>query len=78
LTPRDDARRAGTKMVHTGLDLVGLFDAANADENDGLSAEEAKATRQLAENFAAIDGNGDELLQLGEIIGAVRALGRGR
>jgi peroxiredoxin len=78
LTPRDDARRAGTKMVRTGLDLVAIFDSANGDGDDGLSAEEASGYSQLANNFAAIDSSGDERLQLGEIIAAMRALGRGR
>jgi hypothetical protein len=78
MLPRDDERKAGKKMVRTGLDLVGIFDQANADGDDGLSAKEAEGTRRLADNFAAIDGNGDARLQLGEILAAVRTLGRNR
>jgi peroxiredoxin len=78
LTPRDDSRQAGTKIVHTGLDLVGIFDGADADGDLGLSAEEAKPYDRLVDNFALIDGDGDKLLQLREIIAAVAAMGRVR
>ncbi len=78
LTPRDDSRRAGTKVVHTGLDLVGIFDGADANGDLGLSAEEAEPYDRLANNFALIDGDGDKLLQLREIIATVAAMGRGR
>jgi peroxiredoxin len=77
--PRDDTREAGTKMVTTGLDLVGLFDAADRDHNAGLNAEEMEsANKQMAEHFAEIDRDGDQLVQLGELATALRAFGRGR
>jgi peroxiredoxin len=76
LLPRDDDRRAGSKVVQTGLDLIGTFDQANADGDNGLSAKEAAGNRLLAANFAGIDRDGDELLQLGEILSAARRLGR--
>ncbi|TWT65901.1 thiol-disulfide oxidoreductase [Posidoniimonas polymericola] len=69
--PRDDARRAGSKPVHTGQDLVGMFDLADADHNGGLSVEEATANERLTKHFALIDTSGDKLLQLGEILTAV-------
>jgi peroxiredoxin len=76
ILPRDDARKAGTKMVTTGLDLVGIFDASDRDGNLGLSEKETVGVPQLNEHFAAIDGNGDQLLQLREIVAAVKAAGR--
>jgi peroxiredoxin len=76
ILPRDDARRAGTKPVRTGFDLVGLFDAADVDRDDALSADEAAGLERLAQDFALIDRDGDERLRLGEILAAVRALGR--
>jgi len=33
---RDDNRRTGTKPVRTGLDKIGMFDGADADQNAGL------------------------------------------
>jgi peroxiredoxin len=72
--PRDDTRKAGKKPIKTGLDIVGLFDAADSDHNDGLSETEASAHELLKQHFAAIDQDHDDLLQLGEILGAARAL----
>jgi peroxiredoxin len=74
MLPRDDARKAGKKPVLTGLDLVGKFDEADADHNGGLSETEASANELLKQNFGAIDQNGDQLLQLNEIVAAVRAM----
>ena len=74
ILPRDDARKAGKKPVLTGLDLVGKFDAADADRNGGLNEAEASANELLKQHFATIDLNHDQLLQLGEILAAVRAL----
>lgn len=76
--PRDDARKAGSKPVQTGLDLVGLFDSADVDHDNGLSADEAAGLKKLKDNFAAIDRDGDERLQLGEILGAAAAMRRGK
>jgi peroxiredoxin len=78
IMPRDENRKAGTKPVRTGLDVVGQFDAADADGDAGLSQDEAKGNPLIAARFAAIDADGDELLQLGEILTAVGKLGRGR
>lgn len=71
MQPRDDSRRAGSKPVHTGQDLVGMFDQADADHNGGLSVEEATANERLTKHFTLIDTSGDKLLQLGEILTAV-------
>jgi peroxiredoxin len=74
ILPRDDTRKAGKKPIKTGLDIVGLFDAADADHNGGLSDAEASVHELLKQHFAAIDKDHDHLLQLGEILGAARAL----
>ncbi len=76
--PRDDKRKGVTKPVSTGLDLVGLFDAADADHNAGLDKTEAASNDLLTQHFAAVDRNGDGLLQIGEILGAVRAMANRR
>jgi peroxiredoxin len=73
ILPRDDQRKANKKPVDTGLDVVGMFDVADADRNDGLSKTEAAAHALLAQHFAAIDRDGDNLLQLGEILTAIQA-----
>jgi hypothetical protein len=73
ILPRDDARKGNKKPVDTGLDVVGMFDVADADRNDGLSKTEAAANALLTQHFAAIDRDGDELLQLGEILKAIQA-----
>ena len=72
--PRDDQRKAGKKPVRTGLDVVGKFDAADADHNAGLDQKEASANALLKEHFAAVDRSADGLLQLGEILAAVQAM----
>jgi hypothetical protein len=72
--PRDDTRRAGKKPVKTGLDIVGVFDSADTDHSSGLSKAEASAHELLNEHFAKIDHNHDDVLALGEILAAVRAL----
>jgi peroxiredoxin len=74
ILPRDDTRKAGKKPIRTGLDIVGMFDAADADHNGGLSETEASAHELLKQHFAAIDQDHDHLLQLGEILGAARSL----
>lgn len=73
MLPRDDQRKAGTKPVSTGIDIVGKFDVADVDHNSGLDKTEASSNELLKQYFSTIDGNGDELLQLVEIIAAVRA-----
>ena len=78
ILPRDDARKAGSKPVTTGLDLVGLFDSADTDHDLGLSADEAAGIEKLKNNFAAIDHDHDEHLQLGEILAAISAMARGK
>ncbi len=69
--PRDDSRRAGSKPIDTGMDLVGLFEKADADGNLGLSREEAAGNDLLTRFFDEIDTSGDKLLQIGEIVAAV-------
>ncbi len=71
---RDDQRKAAKKPVTTGLDVVGMFDAADADHNGGLSETEASAHELLKQHFATIDQDGNQLLRLGEILGAVSAM----
>jgi peroxiredoxin len=78
IMPRDDGRRAGTKPVETGLDVVGQFDSADADGNAGLSESEAAGNPRIAAGFAAIDASGDGQLQLGEILHAVQRMRRRR
>jgi peroxiredoxin len=73
ILPRDDMRKTAKKPVRTGLDVVGLFDAADADHNAGLDSMEAAGNDLLKAHFPAIDRNGDGLLQLGEIMAAMRA-----
>jgi peroxiredoxin len=72
--PRDEERKAATKPVTTGLDVVGLFDTADADDNGGLAETEAAANDLLKQHFAKIDQNSDALLQLGEILAAMRLM----
>jgi hypothetical protein len=74
MTPRDDSRKAGTKPIRPGLDIVGLFDAADVDHSGGLSESEVSAHKLLKEHFAEVDQNHDGSLQLSEIISAVRAM----
>jgi peroxiredoxin len=77
LLPRDDHRKAGKKPVRTGIDVVGKFDEADADHNGGLDKREAASNELLKKHFAKVDLNGDGLLQLGEILTAVRLLESG-
>ena len=72
ILPRDDTRKTTTKPVRTGLDIVGLFDAADADHNGGLDSTESSGNALLKQHFAAVDRNGDGLLQLGEILALLR------
>ncbi len=74
ILPRDDKRKSNKKPVRTGLDIVGKFDAADADHNGGLDEKEASGNELLKDHFAKVDRNGDGLLQLGEILAAVRAM----
>jgi hypothetical protein len=74
MLPRSDEREAATKPVTTGLDVVGLFDTADADENGGLAESEATAHDLLKQHFAKIDQNSDALLQLSEILSAMRLI----
>jgi peroxiredoxin len=76
--PRDDDRKAGKKPVTTGLDIVGMFDAADADHNGGLAETEASGHELLKQHFGTIDQDRDELLQLGEILAAVQLMARRR
>jgi peroxiredoxin len=78
ILPRDNQRKGNKKPVDTGLDLVGMFDIADADRNDGLSKTEAAAHALLTQHFATIDRDGDALLQLGEILAALQAIGNRR
>jgi hypothetical protein len=70
--PREDKILAEKKPVHTGLDIVGLFDAADADRNGGLNETEASANALVKQHFAAIDRDHDQLLQLSEILEVAR------
>lgn len=74
MVPRDDSRQAGKKPVVTGLDIVGTFDKADENHDGGLSKAEVESVDILRKNFGVIDMNHDELLQLKEIIAAVRAM----
>jgi peroxiredoxin len=74
MLPRDDDRKAATKPVDTGLDIVGMFDAADADHNGGLAEAEAAGHELIKKHFATIDQDRDQLLQLGEILAAVRLM----
>jgi peroxiredoxin len=76
--PRDDSRKAGTKPIRTGLDIVGMFDAADVDHNAGLDPKEAAGNELLKKYFTAVDRDGDGLLQLGEILSAVKARANGK
>jgi hypothetical protein len=78
MLPRDDSRKAAQKPVDTGLDLIGMFDAADADSNGGLAETEASGHELLKKHFAAIDQDRDQLLQLGEILAAVRLMANRR
>ncbi len=74
MLPRDDTRKAGKKPVGPGLDIVGMFDAADADHDGGLSESEASGHELLKAHFAEVDQNHDQLLQLGEILQAMQAM----
>lgn len=57
------------KPVGFGLDVVGIFDRSDADHNGALTKDEAaNAHKLLQEHFALIDQDGDEQLQLKEIL----------
>jgi hypothetical protein len=75
LMPPGSAPKKGKtrKPATTGLDIVGMFDSADADHNGGLA--EAEVTHDLIkENFALIDQDQDKLLRLGEIMAAVKVM----
>lgn len=74
MLPRDDSRDPARKPVITGLDLVGMFDSADADHSGGLAESEAAGHELLKQHFAAIDQDHDSQLQLGEILAAVRLI----
>ena len=74
LVPRDDSRPAGKKPVTTGLDVVGKFDAADADHDGGLNETESAFNDMLKQYFTHIDQNHDGKLQLPEIIAAVKLM----
>jgi peroxiredoxin len=74
MLPRSETRDAATKPVTTGLDLVGMFDTADSDANGGLAESEAAGHDLLKQHFAKIDQNSDALLQLGEILAAMRLM----
>jgi hypothetical protein len=72
--PPGEQHEPGSKPVTTGLDIVGMFDSADLDHNDGLSAAETAGHELISRHFAAIDQDSDELLHLGEILAAVRLM----
>jgi peroxiredoxin len=74
MLPRSGDREAATKPVTTGLDVVGMFDSADADRDGGLAEAEAAGHDLLKQHFTKIDQNSDALLQLGEILGAMRLM----
>jgi peroxiredoxin len=74
MLPRDDKRKAGRKPIKTGLDVVGLFDAADIDHDSALDESEASGNEVLKENFAELDQNHDGLLRLNEILAGLRKL----
>jgi len=74
ILPRDDSRIEPTKPVTTGLDIIGQFDAADGDHNNGLNEAEVAGHKLLSANFALVDRNQDKLLQVGEIITAVETM----
>jgi hypothetical protein len=78
ILPRNDKAKKLTKPVRTGLDIVGMFDAADVDHNGGLNETEAAGNELLKEHFATIDRDGDGLLQIGEILAAVKATAKKR
>jgi len=71
-----DSATSGRKMVKTGWDVVGQFDAADADGTKSLSPAEVKGHQLLEPQFDRVDSDRDGQLQLGEILAAVRAMGR--
>jgi hypothetical protein len=74
ILPRDDARIKPKKPVTTGLDIIGQFDAADNDHNNGLNETEVAGHKLLSANFALVDRNQDKLLQVTEIMAAVQAM----
>jgi hypothetical protein len=78
IMPRNENRIKPKKPVTTGLDIVGQFDAADQDHNDGLNAKEVAEHELLSASFALVDRNHDDLLQLGEILTAVKSMGSRR
>lgn len=71
MLPRNPGRPAAQKPVSTGLDLVGMFDKADANGDGGLGKREAADYKLLTQHFQRIDTNNDQLLQLGEILAAI-------
>ena len=63
------------KRVTTGLDVVGVFNAADLN-HDGNLAEQEVTHALIKKNFTSIDQNQDKLLQLGEIMAAAKLIGR--
>lgn len=76
MLPKDNQRRAGQKPLHTGLDIVAMFDSADADQNGGLAKQEAKGNPVVYANFDRIDTSGDQLLQMGEVLKALAKVGK--
>jgi hypothetical protein len=77
--PRDDSREAGTKPIKTGLDVIGMFDVADADHDQRLNKTEASSAHELLKrHFSMIDEDHDALLQLQEIMAALKLMQKRR
>lgn len=71
MLPADPQRKAGTKVVKTGLDVVGMFDAADTSGDAALTKGEASGHPVVRAAFTRIDTSGDNLLDLGELLEAI-------
>lgn len=74
MLPAGSAKPGRNKPVKTGWDLVGQFDAADADGSATLSRQEVAGHRLLEKGFTKVDRDGDGELRLGEILAAVQTL----
>ena len=76
IIPAKKPHRPAHKILRAGLDVIGLFDQCDVDQDARVTRKEAETSEVVADSFEKVDVDGDGAIVVAEAVRAAQARGR--